>query len=164
MQKKNPKTAHRAKTGKTGKAGEKAGRAKTLTDAQRAAKRLRDRKYRARVRAEAKAGKSGHGAQPPQATQVPEDVFTAIGRLVVSAHVAQLCEAASKPVQVEPGVVRQEVSLPGGRRASVVLVDADKVDPLSEYSPLPPDVRRVLLRRRMAKEISDIVDSHLELS
>ena len=251
MQKKHLNKARRARTGmtskaeKTGKAGTQgtagrpdntgiAGRADSLTPEQRRAKRLRDRKYRARKRAAAcaalaqgrtvsvaevetsaapdlpaaaghphatrrrqcrKCGRCGKGfgadkvpadrmdpnspcagvqrgsaVAPPRAADVHDvqDVFSLIGRIVVGelakAVVPPASQNCTRPVQVERGVPRQEMSLPGGSRAVVTLVDGDEVDPLSPNSPVPWPIRRHLLLRRMAREISGIVDSHLECS
>ena len=235
MQKKHLNKARRAMTGMTGKAGETgkagtqgtadrpentgiAGRVDTLTPEQRRAKRLRDRKYRAKRRAAERAalaqgravpvaevetsatrrrqcrkcGRCGKGFGPdkvpadrrdpnspcadvPQGSaMVPpraadaQDVFSLIGRVVLGELVKSGVPSASpnctRPVQVERGVLRQEMSLPDGRKAVVTLVDGDEVDPLSPNSPVPWPIRRHLLLRRMAREISGIVDSHVECS
>ena len=242
MQKKHLNKARRARTGMTGKAGETgkagtqgtadrpentgiAGKADTLTPEQRRAKRLRDRKYRARRRAAERAAqaqgrtvpiaeietaaKAGHphearhrqcrkcgrcgkgfgpdkvaadrmdpnspcarvpqdsAAVPPRAADA-QDVFSLIGRIVVGelvkAGVPSVSPNCTHPVQVERGVLRQEMSLPDGRKAVVTMVDGDEVDPLSPNSPVPWPIRRHLLLRRMAREISGIVDSHMECS
>lgn len=184
MQTKKTKQAHRAKAGKTGNTGSTGNTRTTgktskskLTEAQRIAKRVRDRKYRERIRG-AKAVADGpdprFGAGPNCAGAVPRieppraaganDVFSIIGRLVVRelARGGLPCPTRSS-AEVEPGVLQQEVTLPNGMHAKVVLVDVDKVDPLSERSTLPAPIRMHLLRQRMAREISDIVDSHVEL-
>ena len=245
MQKKHLNKARRARTGMTSKAGETgkagkartqgtadrpentgiAGRVDTLTPEQRRAKRLRDRKYRARKRAAERAAlaqgravpvaevetsaRAGHphsirrrqcrkcsrcgkgfgpdkvaadrmdpnspcarvpqgsAMVPPRAADA-QDVFSLIGRVVVGelvkAGVPSVSPNCTRPVQVERGVLRQEMSLPDGRKAVVTLVDGDEVDPLSPNSPVPWPIRRHLLLRRMAREISGIVDSHLECS
>jgi hypothetical protein len=228
MQKKHRNKARRAKTGMTGKAGKAgtqgtadrpentgiAGKVDTLTPEQRTAKRLRDRKYRAKKRAAAcaaehaaKDAKVTDAAEPADCTRPKrscgasrshgshscrkcggcsgdgksfvqtdvtksapsaadaQDVFSLIGRIVLGELVKSGVPSASKnspcPVQVERGVTRQEITLPDGRTAAVMVVDGDEVDPLSPHSPIPWPVRRHLLLRRMAQEISDIVDSHL---
>lgn len=97
-----------------------------------------------------------------------QDVFSLIGRIVVGelakVGVPSASRNCTRPVQVERGVLRQEAVLPDGRRAVVTLVDGDEVDPLSPNSPVPWPIRRHLLLRRMAREISGIVDSHMECS
>ena len=168
---KNKKQALRAKTGKTGKTGSTGSSRTTgntgkkqLTPAQREAKRLRDRKYRTRHRKPNGVVQLPYAAVPPRAAGA-DDVFSLIGRLVVRELVREGLPCPTRSAEeVEPGVLQQEVELPNGMRAKVTLVDVDRVDPLSEHSPIPAPIRMHLLRRRMAQEISDIVDSHLELS
>ena len=184
MQTKKTKQAHRAKAGKTGNTGSTGNTRTTgktskskLTKAQRIAKRVRDRKYRERIR-EAKAiadelgrsvdaGPNCAGAspstEPPRAADA-ESVFALIGRLVVRelarGGVPYPADVQASP---EPGVTCQPITLPDGRTVTLTLVDVDKVDPLSERSTIPAPIRMHLLRQRMAREISDIVDSHVEL-
>lgn len=185
MQKKNLKAAHTAaavktgnagKTGTTGKTGKTGG--SVMTAEQRKAKRLRDRKYRNKIRKAKKAAapevpgrhhcgctcQSAAGSVPRPVSA--DDVFRTLGRLVIRelAREGGLPRAGSMPVSYEPGVTRQDIVLPDGSRVEAVIVDADKVDPLSPYSPLPAPLKAVLLRSRMAREISDIVDSHLGMS
>ena len=107
-------------------------------------------------------------AADAQDAQDAQDVFSLIGRIVVDelakANVPSTSRNCTRPVQVERGVLQQEAVLPDGRRAVVTLVDGDEVDPLSPNSPVPWPIRRHLLLRRMAREISGIVDSHMECS
>ena len=164
MKDKTQKKAVSAKAGKTGnngKTGTRTAGKHVLTDAQREAKRLRDRKRRQRLREELEQAMKRDEAKKTL-SQIPDDVFGIIGRIVVGELVkAGMPKAACKPKEVEPGVICQDVVLPDGTRGRVCLVDGDKVDPPSEHSPLPEPVRLQLLRSRMAKEIADIVDAHL---
>jgi len=173
----NKKQALRAKTGNTGKTGStgstrttgNAGK-RAFTPEQLAAKRRRDAEYRNKKRAiklaagiRMPAPEAG-AAVPPRAAGA-NDVFSIIGRLVVRDLVRGGLPCPTRAAEeVEPGVLQQEVELPNGMRAKVTLVDVDRVDPLSERSSLPAPIRLQLLRRRIAQEVSDIVDSHLELS
>lgn len=187
MQKEKTTQARRAKAGKAGNTGStghtrtagKAGKTSRskLTEAQRIAKRARDRRYReqarmAREMAEtlrpgAGAGSSCAGPapciEPPRAASV-QDVFGLIGRFVVTELAKEGMPRQLRPsTSPEPGVTCQQISLPDGRTATLTVVDVDVVDPLSERSTIPAPIRMHLLRQRMAREISDIVDSHVEL-
>ena len=160
-------TGNTRTAGKTGKAG-KTSKSK-LTEAQRIAKRARDRKYReqarmAREMAETlRPGDAGSSCAGPAPSV--QDVFSLIGRLVLQelAKEEGIPQPLRPPTNPEPGVTCQQVSLPDGRTATLAVVDVDAVDPLSERSTIPAPIRMHLLRQRMAREISDIVDSHLEL-
>ena len=167
------------KTGKTGNTGKKAAKAaKKLTEQQREAKRLRDKRYRERLRSRRScAGCKAEGKKPckPEfgkdrscAEECPcnVDLFGVIGRMAVARMlgIEDGVKFGKTAREVEPGVLVQDIELPNGVKAAVTLVDGDRVDPLSERSPIPAELRRQLLRRRMAKEISDLVDSHLDLS
>lgn len=169
-------TGHTRTAGKAGKAGKTSKR--KPTEAQRIAKRARDRKYRERVRMakemaetlrpsmDAGSGCTGPAPciEPPRAASA-QDVFGLIGRFVVTELAkAGIPRQPRPPTSPEPGVTCQQISLPDGRTATLTVVDVDAVDPLSERSVIPEPVRMHLLRRRMAQEISDIVDSHRELS
>ena len=187
MQKEKTTQARRAKAGKAGNTGStgstrtagKAGKTSKgkPTKAQRIAKRARDRKYRERVRMAKEmaetlrpsvdAGSSCTGPapciEPPRAANV-QDVFGLIGRFVVTELAERgIPRQLRPPTSPEPGVTCQSISLPDGRTATLTVVDVDAVDPLSERSVIPAPIRMHLLRQRMAREISDIVDSHLEL-
>lgn len=176
---KTPKhpTAGKAAAGKTGKAG-KAGKTDTrkpLTPEQRERKNKHDRERRARIREnqrkqenaetgkQAKCGGGCHGGccgprySLPQLPEPAASFFESLGRRLV-----ELARNQLRPVVVEPGVTRHTIALPDGRTATVTVVDGGKVDPLSDYSPIPWPVRRELLLARMAREISDIVDASIE--
>ena len=172
---KTKKQAHGAKAGKTGSTGSTgntrtAGKTGKVTEAQRIAKRHRDRKYREKVRMAkemAETLRPGHDAGSGCTGPAPsaQDVFSLIGQLVVRELAKEgIPRQLRPPTSPEPGVTCQPITLPDGRLATLAVVDVDAVDPLSERSAIPAPIRMHLLRRRMAREISDIVDSHLELS
>jgi len=188
MQKEKTTQARRAKAGKAGNTGStgntrttgKTGKTSKnkLTKAQRIAKRVRDRKYREKIRMAKEmaetlrpsmdAGSSCAGSapciEPPRAASA-QDVFGLIGRFVVTELVQRgIPRQLRPPTSPEPGVTCQPIALPDGRTATLTVVDVDAVDPLSERSVIPAPIRMHLLRQRMAREISDIVDSHVELS
>ena len=184
MQKTKSKSAARkasGNTGETGKAG-KAGKAKKqLTPEQRERKRLADKARRRRIKqavlaeqANAKQGSSccgkgctcgrndrnGKPGSPVTAVDVAVVIGKHVARQVANAMPGRDVVRMSEMQDVEPGVTRGEVTFSNGARAVVTLVDANAVDPLSEYSPLPPPVKQALFRARVAKEISDLVDAH----
>ena len=146
MQKEKTTQARRAKAGKAGNTGStgntrtagktgKAGKTSKskLTEAQRIAKRARDRKYREQARM----------AREMAETLRPGD-------------------AGSSCAGPAPSV--QDVFSLIGRLVLQELAKEEGIpQPLSERSTIPAPIRMHLLRQRMAREISDIVDSHLEL-
>jgi len=181
--KKNP-AAGKAVAGTTGKAAKPRVR-KPLTPEQRKRKNERDRERRAKLRKvhdnkqsnikctkQHNSGKkcehkcAGNCDIPrfkfPKICEVASNLFGDLGRQIVE----QMKQVKVKPaecesVQVEPGVVQHFITLPSGRKALVTVVDGSKVDPLSDYSPVPYQIRRQLLLDRMAQEISDIVDASI---
>lgn len=177
------------KTGKTGKTG-KADTRKQLTPEQRERKNKHDRERRAELRrlaAENRQTDFGKGLRAKQAKcghqcgrwcegYIPTplgpgaDFFSKLREAIVGAQGAavagkpacvQAAPGTSGFAEVAPGVVRRTIELPGAT-VSLTVVDAEKVDPLSDYSPIPWPVRRELLLSRMAREISDIVDASIE--
>lgn len=165
--KKNP-AAEKAAAGKHVKTR------KPLTDEQRARKNRRDRERRARLRNQvdrlkktncSKTDKNPsckHGSCGDRCRLDPWQLFEGLAQAIAEASPMRSRERPeSKPVQVEPGVVRREVSLPGIGRAVITVVDGSKVDPLSCNSPIPYPIRRRLLLERMAREVSDIVDASI---
>lgn len=184
MQKTKSKAAVRKAGGSSGKTGNTSntGKArKQLTPEQRERKRLADKARRRRIKqailaeqARAKQGRSccgkgctcgkdgrnGKPGSPVTALDVAVVIGKHVARQVADAMPGRDVVWMSELEGVEPGVARGEVAFSNGARAVVTLVDASAVDPLSEYSPLPPPVKQALFRARIAKEISDLVDAH----
>jgi hypothetical protein len=178
------------KTGNTGKAGKAGKARKQLTPEQREWKRLADRARRRRIRqavlaeqANAKQGSSccgkgctcgrsdrsgkagsghccGQSGSPVTAVDVAVIIGKHVAMQVASAMPGREVVGMSELQEVEPGVTRGKVAFSNGSKAIVTFVDGNVVDPLSEYSPLPPLAKRALLRARIAREVSDLVDAH----
>lgn len=116
-----------------------------------------------------KNGKNGKAEGSSSRGQAGSPVTAVDVAVLVGKHVAmQVADAMpggevvriSELQDVEPGVSRGEVLFRNGSRAVVTFVDGNAVDPLSRFSPLPPQVKEMLFRHRMAQEISDLVDAH----
>lgn len=172
------KTGNTGNTDKTGKASKAR---KQLTPEQRERKRLADKARRRRIKqailaeqARAKQGRSccgkgctcgkdgrsGKAGSPVTALDVAAAIGKHVARQVANAMPGRDVVWMSELAGVEPGVARGEVVFSNGARAVVTFVDANAVDPLSRFSPLPPPVKQALFRVRIAKEISDLVDAH----
>ena len=170
MQKKNQTKADQAKTGNTGNTGKASKTSNTGKNVKAgggagSGRNPSRNSARPATRDQREAEGCRDPVEPAEPVQAAADLFGIIGRMVVGELAkAVLPKAVSGPSSPERGVMCQDIVLTDGVRARVCLVDADEVDPLSDRSPLPEPIRLRLLRRRMAKEISDIVDSHLDFS
>lgn len=103
----------------------------------------------------------GQAGSPVTAVDVAVVIGRHVARQVANAMPGRDVVWMSELQDVEPGVARGEMAFSNGSRAVVTFVDANAVDPLSEFSPLPPQVKGILLHVRIAREVSDLVDAHI---
>jgi hypothetical protein len=102
----------------------------------------------------------GQSGSPVTAQDIGMVLGKYVARQIADAMPCRDVVQMSELRDVEPGVIQGEVAFGNGSRAVVTVVDGNAVDPLSEFSPLPPLVKEILLHRRVAQEISDLVDAH----